>query len=185
MAAANTHELTFTVIAPASAAHTIPEDLSSASTPSPDVLFLLNFATPQRSALLSAPSTRCLLYTPANEHFGIVPVEAMACGVPVLACDSGGPTESVRDAGWLRRPEPGLWAEALEEIVALPPAERAALGERTRRRARELFGMEAMARGIERALEEAVRMGPVGVPGVGWALVLVLVAFLAWMVGRA
>jgi alpha-1,3/alpha-1,6-mannosyltransferase len=30
-----------------------------------------------------------------DEHFGIVPLEAMAARLPVIACDSGGPTESV------------------------------------------------------------------------------------------
>jgi len=39
-----------------------------------------------------------MLYTPENEHFGIVPVEAMYCGCIVLACNSGGPTESIVDA---------------------------------------------------------------------------------------
>lgn len=36
-----------------------------------------------------------LLYTPSNEHFGIVPIEAMYMGKPVIACNSGGPTETV------------------------------------------------------------------------------------------
>lgn len=40
---------------------------------------------------------RCtsLLYTPSNEHFGIVPIEAMYLKKPVIACNSGGPTETV------------------------------------------------------------------------------------------
>lgn len=40
---------------------------------------------------------RCdvLLYTPSNEHFGIVPIEAMYMRKPVIACNSGGPTETV------------------------------------------------------------------------------------------
>ncbi|KAF4524466.1 hypothetical protein B566_EDAN013080 [Ephemera danica] len=44
-------------------------------------------------ALLKACS--CLVYTPANEHFGIVPLEAMYVGRPVIAVNSGGPTETV------------------------------------------------------------------------------------------
>lgn len=40
---------------------------------------------------------RCqvLLYTPSNEHFGIVPLEAMYCRKPVIAVNSGGPTETI------------------------------------------------------------------------------------------
>jgi alpha-1,3/alpha-1,6-mannosyltransferase len=38
-----------------------------------------------------------LLYTPANEHFGIVPIEAMHLGCVVIACNSGGPLESIED----------------------------------------------------------------------------------------
>ena len=39
----------------------------------------------------------CVMYTPEDEHFGIVPLEAMAAGKPVLACRSGGPVESIVD----------------------------------------------------------------------------------------
>ncbi|CAN0499507.1 unnamed protein product, partial [Scytosiphon promiscuus] len=40
-----------------------------------------------RSDLLGRAS--CVLYTPSHEHFGIVPVEAMCCGAPVVAVNSG------------------------------------------------------------------------------------------------
>ena len=39
----------------------------------------------------------CLIYTPPNEHFGIVPLEAMYCKKPVVAARSGGPTETILD----------------------------------------------------------------------------------------
>ncbi|XP_075164282.1 alpha-1,3/1,6-mannosyltransferase Alg2 [Haematobia irritans] len=38
---------------------------------------------------------QCLLYTPANEHFGIVPLEGMYMSIPVIAVNSGGPTETI------------------------------------------------------------------------------------------
>lgn len=131
----------------------------------PDILFLLNFTTAQRSGLLQAQSTLALLYTPANEHFGIGPVEGMICGLPILACDSGGPTETVVDqpadqrTGWLYRPQPSVWAEALEEICNLSETDRKALSRRARDRAQKMFGMDAMARSLEEVLEEAVSMG--------------------------
>jgi alpha-1,3/alpha-1,6-mannosyltransferase len=45
--------------------------------------------------LILLKSCNCLVYTPANEHFGIVPLEAMYVGRPVIAVNSGGPTETV------------------------------------------------------------------------------------------
>jgi alpha-1,3/alpha-1,6-mannosyltransferase len=38
-----------------------------------------------------------LLYTPAREHFGIVPIEAMSMGTPVVAVASAGPLETISD----------------------------------------------------------------------------------------
>ena len=156
------------------------------TTEDPDILFLLNFTTAQRAALLTASSTLALLYTPANEHFGIVPVEAMSSGLPVLACNSGGPTESIVDdpptarTGWLRTPEASGWADVLDEIVGLAPSERSALADRARARAREHFGMEAMALKLDGALVEAAEMGAVPAPAVLWFGSFVAVALFAY-----
>lgn len=38
-----------------------------------------------------------VVYTPENEHFGIVPIEAMAMSKPVIASASGGPLETIED----------------------------------------------------------------------------------------
>lgn len=71
----------------------IPEDI--------DILFLLSITETIKEILLK--SARLLIYTPSNEHFGIVPLEAMLAGVPVLASNTGGPLETVVDGktGWL------------------------------------------------------------------------------------
>ena len=162
---AKLHSLTYNIISPSSSPTSIPPFNCTAN--KPDILILLNFTTAQRSALLNARSTRALLYTPTNEHFGIGPVEAMACGLPVLACNTGGPTESVLEVpeqartGWLRPPDADHWASALMEIVALSDAERTDLGERAKVRARELFGMDAMAKTLDDKLHEAAAMGPI------------------------
>lgn len=135
----------------------------------PEILFLLNFTTLQRSALLTSPATLALLYTPTNEHFGIGPVEGMVCGLPVLACRSGGPKESILDmsdpqgTGWLCEPEVGAWSEAMLAIVKLSRTERGEIAQRAKRRAREKFGMDVMARELEQALVEAASLGPVRV----------------------
>ena len=65
------------------------------------VLFLHSVPGAFKATLLA--TSRLLVYTPRNEHFGIVPLEAMLAGTPVLAADEGGPTETVvhGETGWL------------------------------------------------------------------------------------
>jgi glycosyltransferase involved in cell wall biosynthesis len=61
---------------------------------------------------------RALLF-PGVEDFGIVPVEAQACGAPVLAIDDGGARDSVVDGttGWLV-PDDGRLAEGFASRLA-------------------------------------------------------------------
>jgi glycosyltransferase involved in cell wall biosynthesis len=96
---------------------------------------------------------RALLF-PGEEDFGIVPVEAQACGAPVLALGQGGATETVIPPGSAREPT-GLWFEEQNEDCLLAAMEeferradeftpeacrRSALRFTTERYARELFG---------------------------------------------
>jgi glycosyltransferase involved in cell wall biosynthesis len=65
-----------------------------------------------------------LLIFPANEDFGIIPVEAQACGAPVVALDVGGARDTVVQGQTgirVARQEPGLFAEAVAEVAAAPP----------------------------------------------------------------
>jgi glycosyltransferase involved in cell wall biosynthesis len=65
-----------------------------ASESSVDVQFVLSPSTPMLYALYQA----CAVYVfPAVEDFGIMPVEAMAAGAPVVANTVGGAAESVVD----------------------------------------------------------------------------------------
>lgn len=84
---------------------------------STQVWLLPSFLDAQRAALLAA----CIgvVYTPQNEHFGIVPLEAMASSRPVIACNSGGPKESIvhQVTGFLCDPSPGQYADAMEQLL--------------------------------------------------------------------
>jgi glycosyltransferase involved in cell wall biosynthesis len=60
---------------------------------------------------------RALLF-PGEEDFGIVPVEAQACGTPVIALGRGGATETVVPPG-VANPPTGLWfAEPTADCLA-------------------------------------------------------------------
>ena len=57
------------------------------------VLFIRNCSQEEKAAIIK--NSIALIYTPKNEHFGIVPLEGMALGRPVIADNSGGPKESI------------------------------------------------------------------------------------------
>jgi glycosyltransferase involved in cell wall biosynthesis len=76
-------------------------------------------------------SAAAVCCTPWYEPFGLVAVEAMACGVPVIASAVGGLAETVVDGatGLLVPPrEPAAIRDAIERLVA-SPAERQAMGD--------------------------------------------------------
>ncbi|XP_028837175.1 alpha-1,3/1,6-mannosyltransferase ALG2 isoform X1 [Denticeps clupeoides] len=108
------------------------------------VTFVRSFSDAQKARLLRRAT--CVLYTPANEHFGIVPVEAMYCRCPVIAADSGGPLESVAhgETGFLCPPTPDSFAEAMERL-ARQPRLGPEMGEAGRRRVLKLFSQKAFS----------------------------------------
>jgi len=81
------------------------------------VKFVTSCSTSERNELLS--NCLCVLYTPKDEHFGIVPLEAMAAHKPVIACNSGGPVETVVNevTGFLCDPSPTEFSKAMLKLV--------------------------------------------------------------------
>ncbi|XP_070562690.1 alpha-1,3/1,6-mannosyltransferase ALG2-like [Ptychodera flava] len=82
-----------------------------------NITFLRSFSDSEKRILLD--KCDCLLYTPSNEHFGIVPIEAMYMKRPVIAVNSGGPLETIADmeTGYLCDPEPEAFAVKMEKFV--------------------------------------------------------------------
>ena len=81
------------------------------------VSFALSPTSEERDRLFA--QCRAVIYTPGAEHFGYVPLEAMAAGRPVVAVNHGGPTETVTHdrTGFLCPPDPQAFAGALATLV--------------------------------------------------------------------
>ncbi|KAF7512183.1 hypothetical protein GJ744_002345 [Endocarpon pusillum] len=124
-----------------------------------DVLFLLSVPGAFKSTLLR--TAKLLIYTPPNEHFGIVPVEAMQYGVPVLASNTGGPLETVLDGktGWLRDvKDVGAWTDVMSQVVNdADEAEIQMMGQAGKERVQSEFSRMKMSHTLEDQIEEMIR----------------------------
>jgi D-inositol-3-phosphate glycosyltransferase len=108
----------------------------------------------------SADAVACV---PAYEPFGLVPLEAMACGRPVVAACVGGLADTVVDDVTGRHVPPGdpaAVAAALESMRAEPRRARAQ-GRAGRRRAVAEYGWDRVAAAHERAYAGVLTPGGV------------------------
>src|SRR4051794_6215319 len=101
-------------------------------------------------------SADALVTVPWYEPFGITPLEAMACGVPVVASAVGGLIDTVVDGVTGRHVpprDPGRLAAVLRELLA-DPAARAEQGRAGVRRTRQLYDWDRVALGTLDVYEE-------------------------------
>lgn len=123
------------------------------------VHFWVNCSEGEKRALLGR--CRVLVYTPAGEHFGIVPIEAGAARKPCICCNSGGPLESIVDGetGMLCEPTALEFAHAMEAFVGPSGLERSTtVGRQARARVEDLFSRTSFGENLERICEE-MRLG--------------------------
>ena len=135
-------------------------DIAQARGVSDRVVFTGTVPRAQVPALIR--SADVVVCTPWYEPFGITPLEAMACGVPVVASAVGGLTDSVvHGTTGLLIParDPAALAAAAGTLLADPPR-RAAFGEAGARRARRWYSWPRVAAQTESAY---LRLGA-GVP---------------------
>lgn len=93
-----------------------------------------------------------------QEGFGLAIVEAMAAGVPVVASDSGGPTEIIRDgeSGFLIPPADASALESAIRTVLKDPDQRARIAREAREQARIRFDMDRVIQEVEQVYAQAV-----------------------------
>jgi glycosyltransferase involved in cell wall biosynthesis len=119
-------------------------------------------ARDQMPAILrSADVVAC---APWYEAFGIVPLEAMACGVPVVASAVGGMLDTVVHdvTGYLVKPKrPDLLADALNELMH-DDFLRQSLGASGRDRARARYSWDRVAADTQRVYDRLVAGGSKG-----------------------
>jgi glycosyltransferase involved in cell wall biosynthesis len=99
-----------------------------------------------------------VMFTPFNEDWGMVPLEAMAFGKPVIAVNRGGPAESVEDGvqGFLVEPEPEAFGRRMAWL-AERPQEAAKLGNAGVERAR-IYSWDTFTKRIDDVIDRLAAM---------------------------
>ncbi|CAF1629403.1 unnamed protein product, partial [Adineta ricciae] len=113
--------------------------------PSSSITFVRSFSDQEKHQYLS--KAHCILYTPRNEHFGIVPLEAMQAGRPVIATKTGGPLETVVDGrtGYLcDEPLVETFAARMKEFVENENLSKQ-MGEQGREHVKKTFSFQPFA----------------------------------------
>jgi glycosyltransferase involved in cell wall biosynthesis len=119
---------------------------------------LVNLRTEE--LVLEYNKAQICVYSPVSEPFGLVPLEAMACGTPVIGVAEGGVRETIRhgETGLQTDRDPKQFADALLKLLA-DPLLAAELGRRGVEYVRQEWSWDRSATGLEKHLEEVARGG--------------------------
>jgi glycosyltransferase involved in cell wall biosynthesis len=97
----------------------------------------------------------------ASEAFPTVVGEAMACEIPCAVTDVGDAADIVGETGRVVPPgDPAALAEAWQSLLALPAAERRALGQQARRRVLARFDLKQTAAAYARLYRDIIAGRP-------------------------
>jgi glycosyltransferase involved in cell wall biosynthesis len=98
------------------------------------------------------------VYASRLEPFGLAPLEAGACGLPVIAVAEGGVRETILDHvnGLVVEHDPGAMANAIERLRDDPECARS-LGERGEHLVRERWSLRGAIDGLERRFSDVLR----------------------------
>ncbi len=102
---------------------------------------------------------KLVLYSPHLEPFGLVPLEAMACGTPVVSVKEGGVRETVlhNETGLLVDGDESLFAKATEELI-LKDSKRLEMGKKSIENVLEHWTVEKAGKRLEWHLGRAINL---------------------------
>ena len=123
------------------------------------VVFRPSVSEKERASLLQ--SATCVCYTPHREHFGIVPLEAMYAGAPVIAVNSGGPMETVMDGvtGYLVENSSDGFCDALYDMIVLHPEKINKYGRSAHEHVKRQFGSLKFQTAWKAFVEDCIQRG--------------------------
>ncbi|KEP67687.1 UNVERIFIED_CONTAM: glycosyltransferase, group 1 family protein [Hammondia hammondi] len=135
---------------------------TSENTNRTQVLFLKNISEETRQSLMTL--ALCLVYTPFEEHFGMVPLEANALGCPVVASNSGGPRESILHGktGFLCEHDARSFGDSILTLVRMQrdePQLYTEMRENASRHVKENFDCSAFGARLRQLVAETQRGG--------------------------
>ncbi|WP_225776268.1 glycosyltransferase family 4 protein [Pseudomonas sp. Marseille-Q5115] len=113
----------------------------------PENVSVINHFCPIPEVARLMASADALLHAGNQETFGLVIIEAMASGIPVVAVDAGAFKELITDEGGLRCPpnDPGAMGECVRQLFKGDPA---AWGKRARAYTEREFAWDAVVSGL-------------------------------------
>ncbi|HEY2345047.1 MAG TPA: glycosyltransferase family 1 protein [Xanthomonadaceae bacterium] len=113
----------------------------------PDNVHVIDHFVPKDELACMLAACDALVHAGDRETFGLVVLEAMAAGLPVVGVDEGAVAELVtRDCGVLARAgDPASIADAVREVFAGDPV---AMGRNGRRRVEAIYGWDRVMDGL-------------------------------------
>jgi glycosyltransferase involved in cell wall biosynthesis len=105
---------------------------------------------PQNGLVELYSKATAVVYPSVEESFGLVPLEAMSCGTPVIACKSGGPSETIVDGKTGFLVDPHDMNQLVDKLELLLSDSRlvAQMGQESRKHTIRRFGWDRVAKEI-------------------------------------